>query len=293
MYNEINKNIKKETNDNTYKVQTSPVVLVILGLLTLLSLYGSVSFITSVINQLNEKMIYILIWIIWPLFLLIVLVERVSFKKMVTGNTIKIRNIFFKSKEYEFREIYKYVSTSSKFYSGIDIFIGNKKTVSVTTFDRGYEYLYKDLKDKVNIKQPDYIGSYVLGTPINATVIITTFLTVIVCLTMIILPRIYEEKSIAFLYGILPVIGLLLLIRVIFSKMYVDEETIKLRKPPFKSKFYTFNDLEKIYNYFDFIEVYIDGKNVFQFKKEFNPSYDRFLNDAQKNNVTIRKIGNW
>ena len=217
MYKEINKNIKKETNDNTYKVQTSPIVLMILGLLTLLSLYGSVSYITSVINQLNEKIIYILIWIIWPLFLLIILVERVSFKIIVSDNTIKIRNIFFKSKDYEFRDIYKYVSTSSKFYGGIDIFIGNKKTVSVTTFDRGYEYLYKDLKDKVNIKHPDYIGSYVLGTPINATVIITTFLTFLMCIIMNILPRMYEEKTTAFIYGILPIVGFLMLIRFFFN----------------------------------------------------------------------------
>ena len=146
-----NKDVKKE---ETYIVSSSKGLMIILGIVSMLLLYGGCTYIYQVVSKgiAGEKILYIVLFIALFGLFFGTLWNRVSFKITVTKDRLKVRNMFFREKEYYFNGITNYKCTKGRWNSNVNVFMEEKKIFSIDSGDNNFNRLYGDIKNEVERK---------------------------------------------------------------------------------------------------------------------------------------------
>lgn len=301
----INTNIERTMKDDIYIVSSSKGLIIILLVVSLIMLYGGGSYIYDVVSKgiVGEKILYVAIWI--GLFILFfgTLWNRLRFKITVERDMLKVRNIFFREREYYFNDITDYKFTNGRWNSNVNVFIEGKKIFSIDSSDNNFNRLYDDLKNdvgnknQVRLKDEESEKEYAIK---KKKIGIGEFivLTFLFCIILFIIKymgqgtasedfiNIFCNASAAFF-----LIIILFILREAFTKMIVRGNIIILMKPPFTKKYRKMSDIEKIHNHPDIIEIYMkdDPSSQFTaFSKEQYENVDIFLKQAEESGVLIK-----
>lgn len=149
-----NINIENRMKEETYIVSSSKGLMIILGIVSMLLLYGGCTYIYQVISKgiAGEKILYIVLFIALFGLFFGTLWNRVSFKITVTRDRLKVRNMFFREKEYYFNDISDYTFTDGKWNSNVNVFMEGKKIFSIDSSDNNFNRLYDDIRNEVERK---------------------------------------------------------------------------------------------------------------------------------------------
>ncbi len=300
-----NRNLEKRINEETYIVSSSKGLIIILLVVSLIMLYGGGNYIYSVISKgiVGEKILYVAIWI--GLFILFfgTLWNRISFKIIVERDMLKVRNMFFKEKEYYFNEITDYKFTNGRWNSNVNVFIEGKKIFSIDSSDNNFNRLYDDLKNnvgnknQVRLKDKESVKEYTIKRKKND---VGSFIVIMLCLYIFTFIVKYmwkgtaSENEVNTMFNIAAIFLLIMTlwgIRDISTKMIIKGNTIVLIKFPFTKKYCKMSDIEKIHNHPDIIEIYMkdDPSSQFAaFSKEQDENVDVFLKQAEESGVLIK-----
>ncbi|MCO8193715.1 DUF6560 family protein [Anaerofustis sp. NSJ-163] len=308
-----NINIENRMKEETYIVSSSKGLMIILGIVSMLLLYGGCTYIYQVISKgiAGEKILYIVLFVgIFGLFFG-TLWNRVSFKITVTRDKLKVRNMFFREKEYYFNDISDYTFTYGKWNSNVNVFMEEKKIFSIDSSDNNFNRLYGDIKNEVERKNQ---GKSSIKENVKEYTVegvkednkkelkkgIVYFILYAAFIWLIIFPLGEGYPSIlkfCILFSIYLFILALFFILSLFTKIIVKGDSIILIKPPFKKKYRKMSDIEKIYHYPDHIEIYMKDYTFFSkftsfsTDKEQYKNVDIFLKQAEESGVMIKKIG--
>ena len=301
-----NTNIERRMKDDTYIVSSSKVLIIILLVVSLIMLYGGGNYIYSVVSNgiVGEKILYVAIWI--GLFILFfgTLWNRISFKIIVERDMLKVRNIFFREKEYYFNEITDYKFTNGRWNSNVNVFIEDKKIFSIDSSDNNFNRLYDDLKNnvgdknQVGLKDKESAREYTVKNKKeqkkNLIIFIVALILTIVFFGVFLLALGAPPRDIFIICSIAAImffVFILLAIQEYFTKIIVKKDTIILIKPPHAKKYCKMSDIEKIHNHPDIIEIYMKDDTPSQFatfSREKDENVDIFLKQAEESGVLIK-----
>nr|WP_290773336.1 DUF6560 family protein [Anaerofustis sp.] len=298
--------IERIMKEETYIVSSSKGLMIILGIVSMLLLYGGCTYVYQVVSKgiAGEKILYIVLFMgIFGLFFG-TLWNRLTFKITVTKDRLKVRNMFFKEKEYYFNDITNYKCTKGRWNSNVNVFMEEKKIFSIDSGDNNFNRLYGDIKNEVERKNQgkssikENVKEYTVKKKKEEK---KNLISLIVALIM----------TIPFIGGFLLALGgspedvfiicsigaimffliILLAIQEYFIKIIVKEDTIILIKPPHAKKYCKMSDIKKINNKYDIIEIYMKdytfSSQFAAFSKEKAENVDIFLKQAEENGVMI------
>lgn len=302
----INTNIERTMKDDTYIVSSSKGLIIILLVVSLIMLYGGGSYIYDVVSKgiVGEKILYVAIWT--GLFILFfgTLWNRLSFKITVERDMLKIRNMFFKEKEYYFNEITDYKFIDGRWNSNVNVFIEGKKIFSIDLSDNNFNRLYDDIRNKVKgVKQEELIkkenvGEYTVKNKKeqkkNLIIFIVALILTIVIFGCFILALGASPKDIFISCSICAIMFFVIILFAMqeyFTKIIVKEDTIILIKPPYAKQYCKMSDIERIHYSCEIMDIYIK-ENAFSskfasFSKEKYENIDIFLKQAEESGVRI------
>ncbi|MGN8912984.1 DUF6560 family protein [Anaerofustis butyriciformans] len=292
-------------NNDTYTVSSSKGLIILL-VVSLIMLYGGGSYIYDVISKgiVGKKILYVAIWI--GLFILFfgTLWNRLSFKITVERDMLKVRNMFFKEKEYYFNDITDYKFIDGRWNSNVNVFIEGKKIFSIDSSDNNFNRLYDELKNdvgnknQVRLKDKESAKEYTVKNKKeqkkNLIIFIVALILTIVFFGVFLLALGAPPRDIFIICSIAAImffVFILLAIQEYFTKIIVKKDTIILIKPPHAKKYCKMSDIEKIHNHPDIIEIYMKDDTPSQFatfSREKDENVDIFLKQAEESGVLIK-----
>lgn len=300
-----NTNIERRMKDDTYIVSSSKVLIIILLVVSLIMLYGGGNYIYSVVSNgiVGEKILYVAIWI--GLFILFfgTLWNRISFKIIVERDMLKVRNIFFREKEYYFNDITDYKFTNGRWNSNVNVFIEDKKIFSIDSSDNNFNRLFDDLKNdvgnknQVKLKYKEGVKEYAIKKKkkyIANSIAAILFIYIPLFIAKYMWKGTASENEVNTMCNITAIFLLIMTlwgIRYVSTKMIIKGNTIVLIKFPFTKRYCKMSDIEKIHNHPDIIEIYMKDDTSSQFaafSKEQDENIDIFLKQAEENGVLIK-----
>ncbi|MCO8193716.1 DUF6560 family protein [Anaerofustis sp. NSJ-163] len=293
-------------NKDIYTVSSSKGLMIILGIVSMLLLYGGCTYIYQVISKgiAGEKILYIVLFVgIFGLFFG-TLWNRVSFKITVTRDRLKVRNMFFREKEYYFNDISDYTFTDGKWNSNVNVFMEGKKIFSIDSSDNNFNRLYDDIRNEVERKNQgkssikenvkEYTVKKKKEEKKNLISLIVALIMTIPLIGGFLLALGGSPRDIFIICSIAAImffVFILLAIQEYFTKIIVKKDTIILIKPPHAKKYCKMSDIEKIHNHPDIIEIYMKDDTPSQFatfSREKDENVDIFLKQAEESGVLIK-----
>ena len=292
-------------NNDTYTVSSSKGLIILL-VVSLIMLYGGGNYIYSVISKgiVGEKILYVAIWT--GLFILFfgTLWDRLSFKITVERDMLKVRNMFFKEKEYYFNDITDYKFTNGRWNSNVNVFIEDKKIFSIDSSDNNFNRLFDELKNdvgnknQVRLKDKESVKEYTIKRKKND---VGSFIVIMLCLYIFTFIVKYmwkgtaSENEVNTMFNIAAIFLLIMTlwgIRDISTKMIIKGNTIVLIKFPFTKKYCKMSDIERIHYSCEIMDIYIKD-NAFSskfatFSKEQYENVDIFLKQAEESGILIK-----
>lgn len=301
-----NTNIERRMKDDTYTVSSSKGLIIILLVVSLIMLYGGGSYIYDVISRgiVGEKILYVAIWI--GLFILFfgTLWNRLSFKITIERDMLKVRNMFFREKEYYFNDISDYTFTDGKWNSNVNVFMEGKKIFSIDSSDNNFNRLYGDIKNEVERKNQgkssikenvkEYTVKKKKEEKKNLISLIVALIMTIVIFGGFILALGASPNDIFIICSICAImffVIILLAMQEYFTKIIVKEDTIILIKPPYAKQYCKMSDIERIHYSCEIMDIYIKDNSFSSkfasFSKEKYENIDIFLKQAEESGVRI------
>ncbi len=301
-----NTNIERRMKEETYIVSSSKGLIIILLAVSLIMLYGGGNYIYSVVSKgiVGEKILYVAIWT--GLFILFfgTLWNRISFKITVERDMLKVRNMFFKEKEYYFNDITDYKFIDGRWNSNVNVFMEGKKIFSIDSSDNNFNRLYDDIRNEVERKNQgkssikenvkEYTVKKKKEEKKNLISLIVALIMTIPLIGGFLLALGGSPRDIFIICSIAAImffVFILLAIQEYFTKIIVKKDTIILIKPPHAKKYCKMSDIEKIHNHPDIIEIYMKDDTPSQFatfSREKDENVDIFLKQAEESGVLIK-----
>ena len=258
-------------NKDIYTVSSSKGLMIILGIVSMLLLYGGCTYVYQVVSKgiAGEKIIYIVLFVgIFGLFFG-TLWNRLTFKITVTKDRLKIRNMFFKEKEYYFNDITNYKCTKGRWNSNVNVFMEEKKIFSIDSGDNNFNRLYGDIKNEVERKNQgkssikENVKEYTIKRKKND---VGSFIVLMLCLYIVMFIVKYmwkgtaSENEVNTMFNIAAIFLLIIIlwgIRDLSSKMIVRGNTMILIKLPFTKTYCQMSDIERIHYSCEIMDIYI------------------------------------
>ena len=144
-----NKDVKKE---ETYIVSSSKVLIIFFGLLTIsLSIFTIYFFLhIKLHNGSKDEWYAVVMGLIFTIASLYVYIDILKYKVIVEKNKFIVKKLFSKETSYYFNDLTGYIDIDYNSPESFEIFIYDKRILTVSQWENGYEEFKNTVKKYVN-----------------------------------------------------------------------------------------------------------------------------------------------